>query len=296
MKINNDWLQKTDWIKESLTNELIQSGQYEHFKMLCSYLYTFSNSIPVPSAISFDQKEKKFYFSIGNKFCFIPYIENISKYDFVELISRWARRYYPKYILSVKKLRPLTEQETAYQIQLGKFSIEEIFEMKKVVRVKEKGVVELVSIKEDLLHLSINGNRFIYLSKPNPIGQGNINSLSQVLKDFRHCNDMKERKNIITSRMKPIVEVQNPKPVTIFDYSNEMLLNFFRVRVIALHDQPINHLDHLTYKWWKFEIVFPDIEIKKQCFKIVSEYKKNWINKEYKYLKDEFKLSFGIRK
>lgn len=295
MKIDNSWLQTTDWIKESLTNELIQSEQYEHFKTLCSYIYTFSNSIPVPSVISFNQKEKKFYFSIGNKFCIIPYVSNISKHDFVELISRWARRYYPKYTISVKQYRPLTETEIAYELQKG-ISVEEAFEMKRVVRIKEKGVVELVSIKEDILHLSINGNKFIYLSRPNPLNQGNINSLSQVLKDFRACNDMQERKNIITTRMRPIVEVKNPKPITISNYSDEMLLNFFKVRIIALHDSPINHLEHLTYKWYKFEITFPDIETKKKCFKIVSEYKKNWINKEYKYLKDEWNMSFGIRK
>lgn len=295
MKIDNSWLQTTDWIKESLTNELIQSGQYEHFKTLCSYLYTFSNSIPVPSAISFNQKDKKFYISIGNKFCFIPYIENISKYDFVELISRWARRYYPKYTISVKQKRPLTETEITFEIQKGT-PIEETFEISRVVRVKEKGVVELVSIKEDTLHLSINGNKFIYMSKPNPIGEGNINSISHVLKDFRACNNMQERKNILVSRMRPIVEIKNPKPVMIHNYSEEMLLNFFKVRVIALHDLPINHTEHLTYRWGKFEITFPDIEIKKKCFKIVSEYKKNWINKEYKYLKDVWNMSFGIRK
>lgn len=289
MKIDNSWLQSTDWIKESLINELIQSGDYEHFKEICSYVYTFSNSIPVPSVISFDQKEKKFYFLIGNKFCFIPYIKNISKYDFVELISRWTRRYYPKYVISVKKLRSLNELEIAYQVQLGKYSIDEIFEMKKVIREKEKGIVELVSIKEDSLHLVINGNKFIYLSKPN-------HPVSQVLKEFRNCNDMHERKKIITSSMRPIVEIKQPKPVFISGYDNEKILNFFRVRVISLHNEPINHLEHLTYKWGKFEIVFSDIEIKKKCFKIISDYKKNWINKEYKYLKDEFGLIFGIRK
>lgn len=296
MKIDNSWLQTTDWIKESLTDELIQSGHYEHFKTLCSYIYTFSNSIPVPSVITFDQKDKKFYFSVGNKFCFIPYINNMAKHDFVELISRWTRRYYPKYILSVKHQRPLTEEEIAFELQKGTVSVDEVFEMKRIVRIKEKGIVELVSIKEDTLHLSINGNKFIYMSKPNPLGKGNINSISQVLRDFRNCDSMEERKNILVSRMRPIVELKNPKPVVISNYSEELLINFFKVRVMALYEQPINHLEHLTYKWGKFEITFPDIETKKKCFKVVSEYKKNWINKEYKYLKDIFKMSFGIRK
>ena len=295
MKVDNSWLQTTDWIKDSLVNELIQSGYYEHFKNLCSYLYTFSNSIPIPSVITFDQKEKKFYISIGNKFCFIPYYNDMAKHDFIELVSRWTRRYYPKYILSAKQNRPLTEEEIALEIQKGT-SIDEVFEMTRVVKIKEKGIVELVSIKEDILHLSVNGNKFIYMSKPNPIGQGNINSISQVLRDFRHCDNMKDRKNIITSRMRPIVELKKPKPVTITNYSESFLLNFFKVRVISLYEEPINYIEHLTYRWGKFEITFPDIEIKKKCFKIISDYKKNWSNKEYKYLKDIFKMSFGIRK
>jgi hypothetical protein len=44
-----------------------------------------------------------------------------------------------------------------------KYSGDEVFEMSRVIRIKEKGIVELVSIKEDILHLSVNGDKFIYI-------------------------------------------------------------------------------------------------------------------------------------
>lgn len=285
----NSWLVTPDYIRE---RSGVTQEDLEHFITVCDYIYTkFFVTCPVPLFISWDRVNQKFYLSIGDKFCLVPYKNDISPHDYSELMSRWAYRYYPGYEIMIETKRSPTSEEVANFVLEG-IDPDDAFNRYVVEKSIEKCTVEKIIVKEDQITININGRRFIALSRPDK-------PISEFIVGFRKIEDPYLRKEFLKEYTKNILEVTFLKNIDV-KLESKFINNFFKIRVPSNIDTPLVKQDDegYIYKWGRFTIFFARKEEVEEAKKIITYYKTNYhsVDNIDGYLKRELNLIFGVKK
>lgn len=272
-------------INEWLIRESSEHIDTDHFRETCKRLYTALLSFPLP--VFSDWKENQFYFSVGKKYCYIPYNPEICEYDFPEFVRRWLYKYFPGYSVDLNFERPYTAQEIAELITQGA-DPDTVFNSKYVGVKKERFKIEKLVIRDDQVSVKINKKRFILMSRANM-------PLSIFISNFRKIESDWEKKAFVERFTKKILEVTYHKSVEI-KYTGKTLENFFKVRLVFLIDKPFIQSDNkLIYKWDRFIIYFSNEAQAEKCKQILEFFKKEYHHKKnYEvYFKKEFNIRIG---
>jgi len=278
----NDWLINDEYLSQLSINS-------EHFKTTCKKLYTALLGLPSPIYSDWIDKSKQFYFSIGNKYCYVPYNPDISEFDFPEIVNRWAYKFYPGYEVDIQFDRPMTSDEITQKISEGA-DPDTVFNLKFSDKKKERFKIEKLVIRDDQINVKINKQRFILISRPDM-------PLSRFISNFRKITDDWERKAFVTRYTKNILEVTHYKSIEI-KYTGKVLENFFKIRLGFLLNIPFQESNQeMVYKWGRFIIYFSSPEQLDRCKNIIKFYKLEYKNKfNYEnYLRKEFGVVIGIK-
>ena len=95
MKINK-WLEDEDFISK------MKFVDKYYLETLCFKVAAFLKNIPVPVCSTWDAKNKSIYFSIGDNKHYVSVDVNIAYHDYITLIDKWTRQFYPQYKVEVK--------------------------------------------------------------------------------------------------------------------------------------------------------------------------------------------------
>lgn len=282
----NHWLLDENYLKNESG---IPDSCITHYISICKFIYKFFITSPNPMFISWDKRHKSFYCTIGDKYCIIPYEENISDYDYQEILNRWAKRYYPRYDVYVDYERNYTSNEIAGLVQKG-YDIDTLYNSKKIEKKKESLIIERLLIKDDQIHVRQNDKLFILIARPDK-------PISEFISTFRKLKDDYEKQAFLKSYTKSIMEITYHKFVEI-KYEGDTLKNFFRIRVLSLYNEQLKETNNkLIYEWGRFLIHFSNNEQVNECKKIIEHYKREYktLDNEDLYLIKQFNLRFGVR-
>jgi hypothetical protein len=282
----NSWLLDENYLKNESS---VSDSDMIHFTSICKFIYKFFITCPNPMFISWDKRHKSFYCTIGDKFCIVPYDTNISEYDYQDLLSRWVKRYYPRYEVLVDYERDYTSTEIAGLVQKG-YDIDRIYNSKKIEKKKEVCVIERLLIKDDQIHVRQNDKLFILIARPDK-------PISEFISTFRKLKDDYEKQAFLKSYTKSIMEITYHKSVDI-KYEGEMLKNFFRIRVLSLYNESLKETSNkLIHEWGRFVVHFSNDDQVSQCKRIIDHYKNEYksIDNQDAYLIKQFNIKFGVR-
>jgi hypothetical protein len=284
----NSWLVDTNYLENESG---ISKNDMEHFKKVCDYIYTkYFVTCPVPLFISWDRPNKRFYFSVGDKFCLLPYRNDISEYDYSELLERWSYRFYPGYEIEEEYERVPTSEEIANFVLEG-VDPDDAFNRIVIEKKKEKCTVEKIVVKEDQITININNKRFIALSRPDK-------PISEFIAGFRKIDDPYLKKAFLKEYTKNILEVTFLKNIDV-KIESKFIENFFKIRVANNFKYPLIPQDEegYVYKWGRFTMFFAKREELNIAKKVIKYYKENFENADNidAYLKREFNMIFGVK-
>jgi hypothetical protein len=277
----NSWLMDESYLKTSCG---ISETDHEDFINACNYVYKFFITCPIPLFISWDRLNKSFYFSLGNKFCIVPFNPKVSVYDLQELIDRWARRHYPGYSFEEEEQLEYTSEEIADLVQQGR-DPDKLFNSYKIEKVKRTCLIERLLIKDDQIYVKKDGKTFILIARPEK-------PISVFISNFRKIEDDYEKKIFLESFTKSVMEITHLKTIEI-NYKTERMNNFFRIRGFSLHKEKfLKTEDPMTYRWYRFLITFSTKQEINEAKKIILEYRANY---SLEYEEDVVKKFYGVR-
>jgi hypothetical protein len=260
----NWWLEDTEFISKSDFHDLY------YMETLCKYISNMVKNIPIPVLVSYDKKNKAIYFSIGKIKKGFDININVSYYDFITIVKRWLKQFFPSY--EVEKEIELTEDEIAILIKRRKEKGEkvdynEILLQRK--KVKEKGIIEKIIMIEDTFTLyKDNGERELRMS-------GSIEfpmSLSTFLDKLKKISNQRKRYNFIVENSNVLKTLHKSKQEISINYQGEQLFNFFEINFEDLKEYELQKIDDFHYKWGNFRIKFESISLRNDCL--------NFYNKE----------------
>jgi hypothetical protein len=284
----NSWLIDHEYLEKDCG---IAKVDLDHFKRVCEILYyKYFITCPIPLFIAFDRNNKRFYFSVGDKFCLLPYKNNIGEYDYPELLQCWSSRFYPGYEIETVVERQPSADDVANLIGEG-IDPDEAFNRMIQDKVIERCKVEKIVIKEDQITINLNGKKYIALSRPDK-------PISQFITNFRKIKDPYHRKAFLNEYTKNIMEVTYLKNIDV-KIESVFMDNFFKIRVPSNFKFPLTKQDDsgFVYKWGRFTIFFARPDEVESAKKIIKYYKDNFrdVKNIDGYLKREFGMIFGVK-
>lgn len=265
---SNEWL---------INEEFLNTIQFENFdefkfKKICKRFYTTIACLPIPITSSWDREHKMFRFFLGENFLKVPLKENVNEYDMCEILIAWCSKFFPSFYYEKNEEKEYTVEEIAEMIQKGE-NPDEVFNKKKIVKIKKKFTIEKIAIKDDQFTVDINGKKYILITKPQiPI--------SVFLQTIRNLEEDEDKKAYLEQSTKSLLEVTFLKTIEI-KYTGEELINFFKIRVPRLCDESLNKVEECVYKWGRFLIYFSNPE----QISILQNIIKNFKN-EYKSIQN----------
>jgi len=240
---------------------------FKLFRLLSKYLI----KCPVPVVTSWNFQKPKLIFKVGQENVKSFVINSqISQNDFINLIERWLRKFFPQYIYEYKKERLLTSKEAIEYIKNGNATPENVFNIKIKEKFSEVVMIEKVFMLDDEFRININGKKFFYLS---------IIPISELLRNFRRLKYSDDKNRYLTSNSKFINPVsyeelaKNTNKEIPLDYKGEVLKNFFRINVVSYFNWNIKRIDNNKYKWFLFTFQFDDEKEKEECFEIYKNFR-----------------------
>lgn len=269
MKITQNFQKKkvNQWLLDEAFLEKTGFHDMFYLQNLCGVLAKYVEKCPVPVISTWDFKNDKIYFILGqtNKYG-LKVDVNVSYYDFVTLVHNWLYRFFPAYECEYKAERPLTPEEIIKEIDAGNFSVDDALDVNKIVDVKEQGVIEKIYITKDEFKININGDLFLRLTTI---------PISEFLKTIRKIENPNEKRSYIFSYSTGVFKIPSDSTdEIIINYPDKMLYNFFKINVINLFEEPITLIKKNTYKWGRFKIEFKNESLKNECMAIVENFKK----------------------
>jgi len=265
MKINK-WLEDEQFI-----SKMNFSDKY-YLETLCFKVAAFLKNIPVPVCSTWDASHKSIYFSIGDNKHFLPIDVNIAYYDYVTLIDKWARQFYPQYKVKIDTEIEYTDKEIMHFVQEG-IDLNDAILRKKPHSYVEIGIIEKIFIKRDEFIFNKNGIREVRMSG---LGVQNPLPLSKFMESIRRISDDSEKKIYIEENSKSIMNLKIYEKEIIINYSGKQMINFFRINFYDNKVYPLVAIDEFQYTWGVFKIIFESKNLRDDC---IAVYMKK-LNKE----------------
>lgn len=259
----NKWLEHNKYILDN-----IDFHDKIYFQILAKEVANYIKNSPIPIVTWWMPEEKGILFIVGNSIRWlVPVDTEISYRDYITMVEKTARKYYPQYYVNKTIETSLSEDEIVMLLQKDRsVTFEQALTMKKEITVVESGMIEKIYMRNDEFIFNLNGERYkrmsgIPIKKPMPLsefleGIRKINALNpedkdNKLRDFILENSSEKRK-------------LEEKIITI-DYSGMQMVNFFKINFALLRDKPFERIDDLYYSWGNFRIKFDSLNIENAC-------------------------------
>ena len=259
---------KTNWWLENV--EFINNSEFHdiyYMETLCKYISNMIKNIPIPVLVSYDKKNKAIYFSIGKLKKGFPININISYYDYITIVKRWLRQFFPSYEIEKVLARELSEDELSIEIinrkrKNEKIDYNELLLLRKKEKIKEIGIIEKITLLKDEFILNRN-NKFKELRL-----SGSVEfpmSLSTFLNKLKNIENQNKRYNFIFNNSSILKELHQSIQEININYSGIQLLNFFKINFDDLKQYSLEKLDDFNYKWNNFKIKFESVSLRNDC-------------------------------
>ncbi len=251
----NWWLTDQEFLSKSNFPDLY------YFETLCNHISNMVKNIPIPVCTSYDTKNKAIYFTVGKIKKGFNIDTEIAYYDYLTLVKRWLIQFYPQYEIEYVKEFELTEEEMAEKAKQG-MNLNDIILFRKKVKIKEKGIIEKITMIKDEFLLNQNGERQVRISgtKYSPM------SLSTFMDKLKLLSNNQKKYDFIMENSTTVKNLSSSyKQEISVNYSGKMLLNFFKINFEELKNQPLIQLENFIYKWGVFKIKFESLTLKNDC-------------------------------
>jgi hypothetical protein len=263
---SNNWL-----VDKNFLETKIQHSDKNYLEILFNEIKDFLYKCPSPVVSEWIQEDHGITFYLGDNEHFIKINNEIAVRDYVTLIEKWSKKFYPKYTVTYTKDRGLTSDEVAQGIKDNVFTFDESFNRKITETVVEKGMIWRVFVPDDKFTLLINGKTTIRLAgtPSNPI------PLSIFLKTIRKIKDYNEKRTFIFENS--LLDNDNVKEKIIdLPYTSKQLLNFFKINVDELCREELIDLGNEFFQCGKYRFTFKGNEtVKDNCLSLL-QYNKNF--------------------
>ena len=262
----NNWL-----IDEEFLRKVPFSDKY-YLITVCRHIYNFLQNAPVPVFSNLDRVfNDRIYINVGdNSKCFF-FDTTIAYYDFITLIKRYIKKFYPSYSCETKITREYTEEEI---ISLRKKSIEsgKAFDLNDILNQQvpdskwENGYISKIFILKDTFILNVNGKKYLHKT----VTANRALPLRQFLKGLRsiieQTNDDKIIRSFILENSERVSELKEETRITI-QYSGGTMLNFFKINYEDLQSFALiqNKDNKFRWSWGKFDIIFENSLLMEDC-------------------------------
>jgi len=266
---SNFWLEDIDFLKKTNFKDLY------YLESLTKHISNFLKNVPIPVLATYDAKYKRIYFSVGQHKKGFSLDVEIAYYDYITLVKRWLRKFYPQYKVIYEIEDLLSENEIYEKIKQGmKFS--EAASLTKKVKKTEIGVIEKIKLVEDEFILVVNGESQLRVS-------GTLQqpmTLKIFLNELKQISLNEEKRKFIFDHSKLIKILPNPNEKKILiTYSGKQLLNFFKINFEDLKNYDLIEIEPFYYQWGRFYIKFDSKSLLNDCLELYKKEKeKNAFN------------------
>lgn len=239
----------------------------EHFQDICRHIYNFISHCPTPILVFLDKKNVLFHFRIGDNSFNIPYFANMSKYDFIRLVTYWAESFYPRYSVLVPIKRKLRASEIS-EILLSSENANEEALLDETISENylENFMIEKCILRDDQMICHRNDERQLRISTI---------PLSILLKKFRQIPEQAERKKFIDGNTRILNTLDGIKSIDI-KYEGKELQNFFKAWIPLLHSTQVVHRELYKCKWDKFNVFFSNEQQIRDLIKMKENYESEY--------------------
>ena len=260
MKVNS-WLENEQFIAK------MDFKDKYYLQKICFKVAAFLKNVPVPVCATWDNLHGSMYFSIGENKHYLALDVHISYYDFVTLIDKWTRQFYPQYKVQVDTEIEYTDEEILDLAKKG-INLNDALLMRKPYSYIESGVIEKIFIKRDEFIFNKNGENQIRLSGTsvsNPL------PLSKFMEGIRKISDDVEKKNYIEQNSRVVQILKDNDKEIIIDYSGRQMLNFFAINYEDYKNFILEQIDEFQYKWGKFRVIFESKLLRDDCLALYTK-------------------------
>jgi len=260
MKVNS-WLENEQFI-----SKMKFSDPY-YLETLCFKIASFLKNVPVPVCSTYDAQHRSIYFSIGDNKHYLTLDTNISYYDFVTLIDKWTRNFYPQYKVEVNTEIEYTDEEIMELVKTG-VNLNDAILMRKPYSYIETGIIEKIYIKRDEFIFNKDGEREIRMSGT---GVSNALPLSKFMEGIRQISNDVEKKQYIEDNSRVVQILKDSNKEIIINYSGKQLINFFSINFSDNKNAPLNQIDEFQYQWGNFRVIFESKILRDDCLAVYAK-------------------------
>lgn len=255
----NFWL--TD---ENFLENKIRYSDKEYLGVLFGKIDSYlKQHCPCLVLLTFDTVNNKIYMRVGQNSTHNLEINNeIASFDFIYLMNKELRKYFPQYEYFNYFERKPTTDEIVKNIENGITTFDDAYNCLIKDKEIEKGVIEKIYLGDDKFELNINGERFLrYTTIP----------LSEFMYTIKRLGKNDEKRGYIFENSKEITMLFDTDITLSTDvYKGNVLLNFFRIRLQDMKKEKLTQRMDGYYRWGRFRIKFESDEMKKQVEQILK--------------------------
>jgi hypothetical protein len=251
----NWWLEDVDFLSRSNFHDLY------YLESLCKTISNMIKNLPIPVLTSYDSRNKAIYFTVGSIKKGFPLDTNIAYFDFITLVKRYLIQFFPSYEITYEKEIDLTEDEILIKVREEKVNLNDALLMKKKVKIKEKGIIEKITMMKDEFVLNRNGQKEVRISGSVYLPM----SLSTFMDKLKIIKNDQKKFNFIEENSCFIKFIEDNKSEISITYSGQQLFNFFKINFEDLKSFSLEQIDNFNYKWGRFKIKFDSLTLKNDC-------------------------------
>lgn len=259
----NEWLDD-----EAFIHQMDFFDKY-YIQTLTKAISNLVKNIPIPMITSWDAKNKRIYFSIGQDIKhYFPVDVNIYYDDFIFQVDKWAEQYYPQYIYEydseVEVEVILSDDEIWKKVHDEGMNLNDVLLSTKhneIHHIIERGIITRIYITNDIFYFKIGD---VIEQRISGV-LGNLKPLSIFLKEFRKLETSKEKRKYIfdnSTYEKPINSIATEK---VIDYLGMRMFNFFNIRIPFMLDKRLKKLSDRRWLWDNFIVIFENNFLEKDC-------------------------------
>ncbi|MCG8670164.1 MAG: hypothetical protein MI867_12170, partial [Pseudomonadales bacterium] len=256
----NHWLIDKDFI------DSIEFRDKYYIENLFRTIYHFIKKCPLPLVSEWLHNTDEIKIMLGKKEFFHKININIAYFDFVTLIERPLRKFYPKYKVEIVESVPLSSEELKNKVLEG-MDLAEAMEERKDNKYIENAILDRVYFEDDIFRIKVNDKVIFRISgsTKNPIG------IYSFIKKLKKINTDEEKRDFIEENS-IIVSVSPGEKDIYIDYSDRQMLNFFKINAPDLYQNNIES-NGKGYRWGKYCFDFNSNQLKHECENILKNYR-----------------------
>jgi len=239
---SNEWLTNQEFL-----DGVDFSNKY-YFQSLCIYIDNYRKNIPIPIISTWDKQFKQIYFTVGKEKVHIMIDTEIAYDDYITLVDRQLRQYFPRYEVELKEQIPLDDNEVLKKVKEEKMTLDDAILLRKEIVKKEVGIIEKVFFIQDTFIINIDGKKFLRMSGKleNPL------PISVFLKILKNIKDNEEKRNFIFNNSRHVDEViEKTKEI---NYLGFQMKKFFEINFQDLQDYSFIKMEPRKWRWRNYII------------------------------------------